>query len=317
MVTLGDYIERVERINFDGTYGIDDVRGVANTKGFIKTKANLEGRSLTKFLIVHPEEFVFNRRTTRNGERLGLGFNTTDKSYILTEDYVCFRVRQDKKSVLSSWYVYLIFLCDEFDRYARWDSWGSATEFFNWENMCRVKVPLPPLEEQKKIVVAWKSLRAMKEQNEAMSEPLFALCRSRLQEMKKEYAAVEIGNYINVTDNKNKHNVKLSILGINKEKSFMPTMASTNNLNLKNYKIVNHNEFVFSGMQTGRDMSIRLALYTNSEQILVSPAYTTFRVIETEILSDYFFICFLQPEMDRYGWFLSDSSVRSNLDWSR
>ena len=157
----------------------------------------------------------------------------------------------------------------------------------------------------------------MKEQNEAMSEPLFALCRSRLQEMKKEYAAVEIGNYINVTDNKNKHNVKLSILGINKEKSFMPTMASTNNLNLKNYKIVNHNEFVFSGMQTGRDMSIRLALYTNSEQILVSPAYTTFRVIETEILSDYFFICFLQPEMDRYGWFLSDSSVRSNLDWSR
>lgn len=317
MVTLGDYIERVERINFDGTYGIDDVRGVANTKGFIKTKANLEGRSLTKFLIVHPEEFVFNRRTTRNGERLGLGFNTTDKSYILTEDYVCFRVRQDKKSVLSSWYVYLIFLCDEFDRYARWDSWGSATEFFNWENMCRVKIPLPPLEEQEKIVSAWKSLRAMKEQNEAMSEPLFALCRSRLQEMKKEYAAVEIGNYINVTDNKNKHNVKLSILGINKEKSFMPTMASTNNLNLKNYKIVNHNEFVFSGMQTGRDMSIRLALYTNSEQILVSPAYTTFRVIETEILSDYFFICFLQPEMDRYGWFLSDSSVRSNLDWSR
>ena len=317
MVTLGDYIERVERINFDGTYGIDDVRGVANTKGFIKTKANLEGRSLIKFLIVHPEEFVFNRRTTRNGERLGLGFNTTDKSYILTEDYVCFRVRQDKKSVLSSWYVYLIFLCDEFDRYARWDSWGSATEFFNWENMCRVKIPLPPLEEQEKIVSAWKSLRAMKEQNEAMSEPLFALCRSRLQEMKKEYAAVEIGNYINVTDNKNKHNVKLSILGINKEKSFMPTMASTNNLNLKNYKIVNHNEFVFSGMQTGRDMSIRLALYTNSEQILVSPAYTTFRVIETEILSDYFFICFLQPEMDRYGWFLSDSSVRSNLDWSR
>jgi len=59
MVTLGDYIERVERINFDGTYGIDDVRGVANTKGFIKTKANLEGRNLTKFLIVHPEEFVF------------------------------------------------------------------------------------------------------------------------------------------------------------------------------------------------------------------------------------------------------------------
>ena len=289
MVTLGDYIERVERINFDGTYGIDDVRGVANTKGFIKTKANLEGRNLTKFLIVHPEEFVFNRRTTRNGERLGLGFNTTDKSYILTEDYVCFRVRQDKKSVLSSWYVYLIFLCDEFDRYARWDSWGSATEFFNWENMCRVKVPLPPLEEQKKIVVAWKSLRAMKEQNEAISEPLFALCRSRLQEMRKEYAAVELGPMLQRTDIRNYDNTIKDVKGLSVAKKFRDPTAKVDKNNLKSYKIVYPGQMCFV-QTTNNEKCFVCCLSDYSHPIVVSSVNEVFFVKDEEKLHPYFFI---------------------------
>ena len=311
MVTLGDYIERVERINFDGTYGIDDVRGVANTKGFIKTKANLEGRNLTKFLIVHPEEFVFNRRTTRNGERLGLGFNTTDKSYILTEDYVCFRVRQDKKSVLSSWYVYLIFLCDEFDRYARWDSWGSATEFFNWENMCRVKIPLPSLEEQKKIVVAWKSLRAMKEQNEAMSEPLFALCRSRLQKMKKEYVAVELDTYIEQYDNRNinsKYGVD-SLRGVTSEGKFDFSKAKTEGLNLSNYKIVSKYMFAYNPSRINLG-SISLNIQNN---YIISPMYIVFSLSKTGekfFLHEFLDIYFKRTEFLRSTLFYATGSVR-------
>lgn len=67
IVSLGDYIERVERSNVFEEYGITDVRGVSNTKGFIETRANVEGRSLKKFLVIEPNEFVFNRRTTRYG----------------------------------------------------------------------------------------------------------------------------------------------------------------------------------------------------------------------------------------------------------
>ena len=150
-----------------------------------------------------------------------------------------------------------------------------------------------------------------------MAEPLFALCRSRLQEMKKEYAAVAIGDYITVVDNRNNDNNKFDVLGVNKYKVLMPTFASTDNINLENYKIVEYNDFVFSGMQTGRDMCIRIALYNKNKKILVSPAYTTFRITKYGMLSEYFFLFFLQPEMDRYGWFISDSSVRSNLDWPR
>lgn len=317
MVTLGDYIERVERINFDGTYGIDDVRGVANTKGFIKTKANIEGRNLTKFLIVHPEEFVFNRRTTRNGERLGLGFNTTDKSYILTEDYVCFRVRQDKKSVLSSWYVYLIFLCDEFDRYARWDSWGSATEFFNWENMCRVKVPLPPLEEQKNIVVAWKSLRAMKEQNEAISEPLFALCRSRLQEMKKEYEPVELGAYIVQIDTRNTDNYysDKSVRGLSTEKKIIETKANLKEVSLTSYKLIPPKTFSYVPDTSRRGNKISLGYNNTNNTYLVSSISCVFSIKNKSLLAEFLYILFCRPEFDRYARFNSWGSARETFSF--
>lgn len=119
---LGDLIERVERTNADGRYGVEDVRGVSNTKLIQKTKANMEGRDFTPFTILNPKEFVFNRRTTRNGERLGLGFNQDERPYIFTEDYVAFHVK-DENALLPD-YLCILFLRDEFDRHVRWDSWG-------------------------------------------------------------------------------------------------------------------------------------------------------------------------------------------------
>src|SRR5574344_164008 len=145
---LGELVERIERTNADGKYGVDDVRGVPNTKIIQKTKASMDGRDFAPFTVLNPGEFIFNRRTTRNGERLGLGFNQDERSYIFTEDYVAFRVKDERR--LAPGFLYVLFLRDEFDRYVRWDSWGSATEFFNWENMQRVEIPVPSIEEQKK-----------------------------------------------------------------------------------------------------------------------------------------------------------------------
>ena len=155
-VRLGDYIEVCEDRNTEGEYGINDVRGVSNLKGFIQTKANIDNRDLSKFQLIRPNSFVFNRRTTRNGERLSLGFNDSDKTFICTEDYVVFRVKKEYNQVVDPFYLYLNFLRDEFDRYARYDSWGSATEFFNWENMQRVYFLLPSIAIQRDIVNTYK-----------------------------------------------------------------------------------------------------------------------------------------------------------------
>ena len=127
---------------------------------------------------------------------------------------------------------------------------------------------------------------------------------------------VRLGDYIEPYELKNTKNIDLPFFGINKDKTFMPTVADTTGLDKSKYKIVEKDVFVFSGMQTGRDVCIRLALYDKDDSILISPAYTTFIVKDKlELLPEYLFIQFNRFQMDRYGWFLSDGSVRSNLDW--
>lgn len=153
-------IERVERYNTDGKFDIKSVRGVSNTKEVIKTRANVTGRDFSSFLVLMHHEFVFNRRTTRNGERLGLGFNDGAEPLLFTNDYVMFRVTNNEE--LLPEYLYLCFKRDEFDRYVRWDSWGSATEFFNWENMLQVQIPVPPIEVQQAIVDIFKCAKESK-----------------------------------------------------------------------------------------------------------------------------------------------------------
>ena len=127
---------------------------------------------------------------------------------------------------------------------------------------------------------------------------------------------VRLGDYIQIYNKKNISALELPFYGINKMKVFMPTVANTTGLDCSKYKLVEKNVFVFSGMQTGRDVCIRLALYERNDPIIVSPAYTTFVVKDPSILlPEYLFIQFNRFQMDRYGWFLSDGSVRSNLDW--
>ena len=105
--------------------------------------------------------------------------------------------------------------------------------------------------------------------------------------------------------------------GVNKDKEFMPTAASTEGLNKNKYKIIRKDKFVYSGMQTGRDVCIRFALYSHNEPLLLSPAYSILKVSNEKVLPDYVFINFLSFEKDRLGWFYSDGSVRANLDLPR
>ena len=128
---------------------------------------------------------------------------------------------------------------------------------------------------------------------------------------------VKVGDLLKVIDEKNVSGFEYPFYGININKEFMPSLANTSNVDRKKYKIIKKNRFVFSGMQTGRDNCIRIGLYSDDKIILVSPAYTTFEITSQMVTPEYFFMIFNSKEMDRYGAFLSDSSVRANLDWDR
>ena len=315
-VRLGDYIEQCDKRNTDLRYDISDVMGMTITKEIISTKANLEGNDLSKFKIVDPGEFVFNPRT--HGKRIGLGLNNTNKAFLISWNNIAFRIAYKDKLLPN--YLYLYFNRDEWDRYACFNSWGSSTEVFTWNELCRMEIPLPSVAEQQKVVNVWRAFREIKEQNEAKAAPLMQLCQSYIQEIRKKNNVrnYRIGNAIEVIDKTNKDGSPYEVLGLNNNKMFMPTVASMDTINTSKYKIIRKGEFAFSGMQTGRDKCIRIALYDEDIPALISPAYTTFILDKEEpILPEYFMMIFKNSEMDRLGWFYSDSSVRANLDWNR
>ena len=128
----------------------------------------------------------------------------------------------------------------------------------------------------------------------------------------------KIGKYFDIVDIRNKDLKIRKILGLNIDKEFIPTIANTTNLDISNYKMIKKNQFAYSSMQTGRDETIRLALYKDEESAVISPAYTVFEINnKNEILEDFLMMWFLRPESDRYGWFISDGTVRASLEWDR
>lgn len=318
LTKLGLYIERAERRNSELKYGFDDVRGISNAKEIQATKANISERSFVRFQIVEPNEFVFNRRTTRMGDKLGLGYNNIGTTFIVTEDYVVFRIKDE--TVLLPDYLNIFFRRPEFDRYARWDSWGSATEFFNWEEMCDVPIKIPPLEIQRKVVAVYNAMLANQRAYESGLEDLNMVIAASIEEFKHTAPRVAVGRLLEEIDTRNRDNAISNVQGININKEFMPSVANLSTTDLTKYKVIRKNQFAYSAMQTGRDECIRIALFHENEPVIISPAYSVLQVkaeSEYEALAEYIMLWFSRSESDRYGWFISDSSIRASLELAR
>lgn len=127
-----------------------------------------------------------------------------------------------------------------------------------------------------------------------------------------------IGNYIKLVDERNSDLKIIRLLGVNITKNFMPSVANVSETDLSRYKIIKKGQFVYSAMQTGRDETIRVVLFTDEKQAIISPAYLVFEVIDTLLLLPEFLMMYFQrSESDRFGWFISDGSVRASLEWER
>ena len=314
---LGDLIELRDVRNSDLQYGIADVRGVNNLKQLMPTKADLNGRDLTKFQIVDPSEFVFTHRTSRNGSKFSIAYNNGERPIICTEDYVVFRVKDDCKQILDAIWLYMFFNRPEFDRYVITNSWGSSTEFYNWEDICSISLVLPPIDIQRKYVAVYHAMLANQQSYELGLEALKLTCETLIDAYKHKAPKVSVGDILHEVDNRNIDNRITDVQGININKQFMPSVANTTGVDLSKYKVVQKGQFSFSGMQTGRDQCIRIALLHEDTPIIISPAYSVFEMKREDILAEYVMMWFSRKEVDRLGWFMSDASIRTNLDMER
>lgn len=312
---LGDYIEQCDERNTAGSNY--PVIGINRDKTFMPTVANLDGVDIAKYKIVSKGMFVFSGMQTGRDICIRIGLYDKDQPALISPAYTTFFINKEN-DVLPE-YFFMYFNRDESDRYGWFISDSSVRANLDWPRFLDIEIPLPSVAEQQKVVNAWRAFREIKEQNEAKAAPLMQLCQSYIQEIKKKNVRkYRVGNAIEVIDETNKDGSPYEVLGLNNNKMFMPTVASMDTINTSKYKIIKKGEFAFSGMQTGRDKCIRIALYDKDIPALISPAYTTFMLDKEEpILPEYFMIIFKNPEMDRLGWFYSDSSVRANLDWNR
>lgn len=146
---LGRFIEETDARNSGLLYNEKAVKGISNNKEIIETKANMSGVSLKPYKIVQFQEFAYVPVTSRNGNKVSLAMNS-GSTCIVSSSYTTFRVKDT--SLLNPRFLMIILSRPEFDRYARFNSWGSAREVFNWDELCDMEIPLPNIETQNDIV---------------------------------------------------------------------------------------------------------------------------------------------------------------------
>lgn len=173
-IELGNYISLCDSKNDKLEYGINSVRGISIEKKFIDTKANMEGVSLKPYSVVKPNEFAYVTVTSRNGDKISLARNSSNEAYICSSSYIVFKV--NKPEELLPEYLSMLFERDEFDRYSRFNSWGSARETFDWEEMCNVRIPLPHIEIQRDIVNIFEACNERKGINEKLKTQIKDIC---------------------------------------------------------------------------------------------------------------------------------------------
>ena len=305
---LGEFIELCDVRNSDLQYGADDVRGVNNLKLLMSTKADLEGRDLSKFQIVYPDEFVFNHRTSRNGSKFSIAYNDTDTPVICTEDYVVFRIKETCKPLLDSRWLYMFFNRPEFDRYVITNSWGSSTEFYNWEDICEVSIPVPPIEIQKKYAAIYNAMLANQQSYEQGLADLKVVCDAYIENLRRKLPSVPIGRYLRECDEKNSDLSVTLTQGVDVNMQFIP--AKREAADKESTRIVRTGQFAFNKVVKSNGTKLPIALRSGPDCI-ISGSYQVFEVVDkVNLLPEYLMMWLSRPETQRKCGFNAWGSTR-------
>lgn len=313
---LGELIELRDVRNSDLQYGIADVRGVNNLKQLMPTKADLNGRDLKKFQIVSPGEFVFNHRTSRNGSKFSIAYNNGERPIICTEDYVVFSVKDECKQILEAIWLYMFFNRPEFDRYVITNSWGSSTEFYNWEDICSIFLDLPPIDIQRKYVAVYNTMFVNQQSYERGLEDLKLTCDAYIEELRRNTPSVAIGQYLMPSDERNTLNLSAdSVRGLSVSKEMIETKANMNGVSVSNYKIVPPRYIAYVSDTSRRGDKMSLGFNRTEETFLVSSISTVFKTDTRYLLPEFLMLYICRDEFDRYARFHSWGSARETFDW--
>lgn len=308
---LGELIELCDVRNYEGTYTLDDIRGISTSKEFIDTKANMDGVSLSLYKVVNCQEFAYVADTSRRGDKIAIAFNNGEQAILISSIYTVFCV--SRKNILLSDYLFMYFNRPEFDRYARFNSWGSARETFSWEDMCDIEINLPDLPAQQKYVDIYKALVANQQSYERGLEDLKLVCDGYIEDLRRKMRCEEIGPYIEKVDRRNIEKLLgiSAVKSVNMDGTFAKTVANVDTERIHTYKIVRPNEFAYTNRINIGSIAMRLP---EDGSCLVSASYDVFRIIDQEkIIPEYLTLWIRRNEFFRSTGFYSVGSVKDNF----
>lgn len=315
--TLGSLIEQSADTNTDLLYGPDAVRGMTITKQIIPTKADVSSTDLSKFLVVSPEEFVYNPRT--HGKKIGFGYNDSPDTFLISWNNIAFKVKPNKRSEVLPEYLFLHFNRSEWDREACYRSWGSSTEVFSWDALCEMEIDLPPIDVQQKYVDIYNAVLANQRSYERGLEDLKLACDAYVDQLRNSLKHQRIGDYIALSDERNDsliYDVD-DVRGVSIEKKFIYTKADMEGVSLKPYYLVEPNYFAYVPVTSRNGEKISLAFNDSNDTYICSSSYVVFSVKNQEKLyPGYLRILLSRDEFNRYSRFNSWGSARETFDWS-
>ncbi|OWV01070.1 restriction endonuclease subunit S [Fibrobacter sp. UWR2] len=303
---FGDLIELTNEQNSDGKYGVNDAIGVNIGKTIIPMRGDNSQKDLRKFHIVPPRHFAYNPRGSR---KLGLGYNDTNVTYIITFNDNVFRIKKTKETTVLNKYLFMYLSRQEWDRYAESVSWGSSTEVFDWKVFCDIDIVLPDLPTQQKYVDIYESMVANQKSYEKGLDDLKFTCDAYIEELRRKTKCEKIGKYLHEENVRNNDNKLNNVLGVSKDKVFIPTVANLMGIDLDNYKVVNPNWFAYSNRINIGSIALRY-----KSACLVSPSYTFFSIDEQKINPEYFALWLQREEFLHFAFFYSMGTVKDELD---
>ena len=311
---LGELIELRDERNSDGKFTLEDVRGISTGKEFIETKANMDGVSLDSYKVVNPQEFAYVADTSRRGEKIAVAFNIDIKSVLISSIYTVFRV--SRKDILLSDYLFMYFNRPEFDRYARFNSWGSARETFDWDTMCDIDIELPDLPTQQKYVDIYKAMVANQQSYERGLEDLKLVCDAYIEDLRRKIPCEKIGKYLVESDKRNTVGLTVdAVRGLSTNKEMIPTKADMNGIGLDSYKVVEPRQIAYVPDTSRRGEKVSLGFNNTNKEFLVSAIYVVFGTEKESLLPEYLMMFFMRVEFDRYARFNSWGSARETFNF--
>lgn len=309
LTKLGNYIEQTDNRNTDLKFNVNQLRGISINKILMPTKANTDDLNLKGYKVVKNNEFTYCTVTSRNGNKISLAYNDGEDC-IVSSINPTFKIKDETK--LLPRFLMMYFNRAEFDRYARFNSWGSARETFTWDDMCDIEIDLPSIEIQKKYVVVYESLLSNLRSYESKLEDLKLVCDGYIEDLRKKYVLDSLGKFIHRIFTKNIDFKIKKLIGVGMN-GIIPPAQSKDETNGHICYLVNKDNFLFAPPQIHKGA---IDIYREDQTVKCSDAYIVFDIISPLLNKDFLLLILKSPFFQKYSEYYRDG-VREQFDFDQ